>query len=149
MDPFEEAARYEQLLSGTGAKMYKGYDQLKVQVLALYQRLKEMRYDQLPCHNDLVAANLVKDKDGRLYLIDWEYSQASTTPCLIWRPCFWRMIFSPEDEELFFHYYFGEGRSWPAAREKILIFKISQDFLWSIWTVLKEAKGDDFRKLWP
>ena len=52
--------------------------------------------------------------------------------------------FAPEDEELFFHYYFREGEDWGAAREKILIFKISQDFLWSIWTVLKEARGDDF-----
>ena len=50
----------------------------------------------------------------------------------------------PEDEELFFHYYY-EGRPAPEnAREKILIFKILQDYLWSIWTVLKESRGDDF-----
>lgn len=147
-DPFEEAARYEQLLSGTGAKMYKGYDQLKVQVLALYQRLKEMGYDQLPCHNDLVAANLVKDKNGRLYLIDWEYSGIND-PMFDLAALFLENDFSPEDEELFFHYYFGEGADLSAVREKILIFKISQDFLWSIWTVLKEAKGDDFGSYGP
>ena len=31
-----------------------------------------------------------------------------------------------------------------SSREKILIFKILQDYLWSIWTVLKESRGDDF-----
>jgi len=25
-----------------------------------------------------------------------------------------------------------------------LLFQICQDFLWSIWTCIKEAKGDDF-----
>ena len=27
---------------------------------------------------------------------------------------------------------------------RILVYKICQDFLWSIWTILKEAQGDDF-----
>ena len=142
-DPFEESLRYEELLKGENARMYKGYDQLKVQVMALYQRLRDMGYDQLPCHNDLVAANLVKDKNGRLYLIDWEYSGVNDPMCDV-AALFLENDFTPEDEELFFHYYFGEDGVPAAVREKILIFKISLDFLWSIWTVLKEAKGDDF-----
>ena len=142
-DPFEESLRYEELLKGENAKMYKGYDQLKVQVMALYQRLKDIGYDQLPCHNDLVAANLVKDKDGRLYLIDWEYSGINDPMCDV-AALFLENDFTPEDEELFFHYYFKEGADLSVIREKLLIFKISLDFLWSIWTVLKEAKGDDF-----
>lgn len=142
-DPFEEADRYEELLQAENAQMYKGYDQLKVQVKAVYQRLKAMGYDQLPCHNDLVAANLVKDKNGRLYLIDWEYSGINDPMCDV-AALFLENDFAAEDEELFFHYYFGDGADLTAAREKILIFKISLDFLWSMWTVLKEARGDDF-----
>ena len=29
-------------------------------------------------------------------------------------------------------------------KRKILIYKICQDFLWSLWTNIIEAKGDDF-----
>ena len=127
--------------------MYKGYDQLKVQVLALYQRLKEMGYDQLPCHNDLVAANLVKDKNGRLYLIDWEYSGIND-PMLIWRLCFWRMIFPLRMKNCFSITILEKG-GLVGRPGKDPDLQNSQDFLWSIWTVLKEAKGDDFGSYGP
>jgi thiamine kinase-like enzyme len=28
----------------------------------------------VPCHNDLLTANLIRDADGRLLLVDWEYA---------------------------------------------------------------------------
>jgi thiamine kinase-like enzyme len=28
----------------------------------------------VPCHNDLLTANLIRDVDGRLLLVDWEYA---------------------------------------------------------------------------
>lgn len=142
-DAFEEAKRYEALLGG--ASMYEGFSSLKRKVYALLRpRLIELGWDQLPCHNDLVAANLVKNSvTGRIYLIDWEYS-GTNDPMFDIAALFLENDFSPEDEELFFHYYY-EGRPAPEnAREKILIFKILQDYLWSIWTVLKESRGDDF-----
>lgn len=147
-DPFEEAMRYEGLLAAENAKMYKGYEQLKAQVFAIRERLLRLGYDQKPCHNDLLAFNLVKDGEGRLYLIDWEYAGVND-PMFDLASYFLENEFTPEDEELFFHYYFAEGSDLAAARQKILIFKISQDFLWSIWTVLKEAKGDDFGAYGP
>ena len=51
--------------------------------------------------------------------------------------------FTEEDEELFLSTYF-EGEVEERYKTKILIFKICQDFLWSIWTNIKEAEGDDF-----
>lgn len=141
---FDEALRYEQLLDDT-SRMYPGFSSLKRKVYALLKpRLVELGWDQLPCHNDLVAANLVKNSvTGRIYLIDWEYS-GTNDPMFDVAALFLENDFSPEDEELFFHYYYGENDQPAAFREKILIFKIVQDYLWSIWTVLKESRGDDF-----
>ena len=147
-DPFEEAERYESLLDGLNARMYKGYHQLKAQVLAIRHRVLRIGYEQKPCHNDLLAFNLVKNGEGRLYLIDWEYAGIND-PMFDIASYFLENEFSPEDEELFFHYYLQNGQDVAVAREKILIFKISQDFLWSIWTVLKEAKGDNFGAYGP
>ena len=51
--------------------------------------------------------------------------------------------FSKEEEKELLNFYFPEG----VSKEYILriqIHKICQDFLWSIWTVLKEAKGVSF-----
>ena len=148
-DPFEEAKKYERLLDDPSGRMYEGYDAMRLKVNALLRaRLDELGYEQCACHNDLVAANLVKERSGRLYLIDWEYS-GQNDPMFDVAALFLENDFTSEDEELFFHYYF-EGMEVPAGcREKILIFKIVQDFLWSIWTVLKESKGDDFGSYGP
>ena len=143
-DAFEEAIRYERLLDDE-SRMYPGFGSLKRKVYALLKpRLKELGWDKRPCHNDLVAANLVKNSaTGRMYLIDWEYS-GTNDPMFDVAALFLENDFTPEDEELFFHYYYGHEEQPASSREKILIFKILQDYLWCIWTVHKESRGDDF-----
>ncbi len=143
-DGFDEALRYERLLDDTG-RMYPGFAELKEEVYTLLRpRLIALGWEKKPCHNDLVAANLVKNSvTGRMYLIDWEYS-GTNDPMFDLAALFLENEFAPEDEELFFHYYYGAEQQPAASREKILIFKILQDYLWSIWTVLKESRGDDF-----
>lgn len=143
-NPFEETVKYEGLCDFSTAKIFDGYHKLRERVFALQKRLDELGYEQKPCHNDLVAENLVKDGNGRLYLIDWEYSGIND-PMVDVAALFLENEFSQEDEELFFSYYFeGENVDIAPYREKIFIFKITLDFLWSIWTVVKEAKGDDY-----
>lgn len=143
-DPFVEAKKYESLLADPVGQMYDGYSALRLKVEALLKtRLLALGVDPRPCHNDLVAANLVKDYKGRLYLIDWEYS-GENDPMFDVAALFLENDFTPEDEELFFHYYYGEEPEPAACREKILIYKIVQDYLWSVWTVLKESRGDNF-----
>ncbi len=36
--------------------------------------LRAEPYDPVPCHNDVLAANLIERPDGRLVLLDWEYA---------------------------------------------------------------------------
>ena len=51
--------------------------------------------------------------------------------------------FSEDEEELLLNIYFN-GKLEEKYQKRILINKIYQDFLWSTWTIIKEAKGDDF-----
>ena len=147
MDVFEESLKYEGLLGS--ARMYDGFEEVKALVYGKVKpRLEALGPEDLPCHNDLVAANLVKNSEGRLYLIDWEYS-GQNDPAFDLAALFLENDFTPEDEELFFHYYYGDGSIPETVREKILIFKIMQDYLWSIWTVVKEARGDNFGSYGP
>lgn len=147
LDVFEESLKYEGLLGS--ARMYDGFEEVKALVYGKAKpRLEALGPEDLPCHNDLVAANLVKNSEGRLYLIDWEYS-GQNDPAFDLAALFLENDFTPEDEELFFHYYYGDGSIPETVREKILIFKIMQDYLWSIWTVVKEARGDNFGSYGP
>ena len=50
--------------------------------------------------------------------------------------------FTRKEEEAFLSHY--ESEQTPVSREKIAIYKILQDAIWSLWTVYKEEQGADF-----
>ncbi|KID48631.1 hypothetical protein C095_10165 [Fusobacterium necrophorum subsp. funduliforme B35] len=51
--------------------------------------------------------------------------------------------FDQEQTKEFLEIYF-EGKITEENRKKILIYQICQDFLWTLWTVLKEEHGENF-----
>lgn len=140
-DVFELIEEYEILLNKNNGKNYDDYIVVKEKVLSLKNILNDLGIELRPCHNDTVPENFVKDGE-RLYLIDWEYS-GMNDPMWDLAAHILECNFSEEDEELFLDTYFN-GKTEEKYRTKILIFKICQDFLWSIWTNIKEAQGDDF-----
>ncbi len=51
--------------------------------------------------------------------------------------------FEKENEDYILNKYF-DGNIPSDVHEKILCYQILWDYLWAQWTVIKEAKGDDF-----
>ncbi|MGG5460747.1 phosphotransferase [Clostridium sp. B9] len=141
-DVFEKIEDYENIVKKVNGTLFEDYDETKERVLKLEETLKEYGMEIKPCHNDTVPENFVKDINERMFLIDWEYSGLNDP--------MWDLAahsiecdFSDDDEELFLDIYFNNLIE-EKHKIRILIYKICQDFLWSIWTVLKEAQGDDF-----
>lgn len=130
------------MLGGINVSYYEGFWEADAFFYHLMDRLKKLGMEHKPCHNDLVAENLIKDKKGKLYLIDWEYS-GYHDPMWDLASHLLECEFTKDEEELFLHYYFGKTPE-SVYEEKILIFKICQDILWSAWTILKETQGEDF-----
>ena len=89
-----------------------------------------------------VPENFIKAEDGTLYLIDWEYSGVND-PMADFAALFIEAGFEKENEDYILDKYF-DGDIPYTAREKILCYEILWDYLWAQWTVIKEAKGDDF-----
>ena len=98
--------------------------------------------DLRPCHNDAVPENFIKSADGRLYLIDWEYS-GMNDPMADLAALFLESSFTDENQDYVLNRYFDSDVP-VHAQEKILCYQILWDYLWAQWTVIKEAKGDDF-----
>lgn len=139
---FREIENYENLLAKAKGQMYEGYDVLRSEIMSLEQHLNKIGVEITPCHNDLVAENFIKSNKGITYLIDWEYS-GMNDPYWDIAALFLESDFSYESRELFLKAYFGDQV--PAqAYLKIQIYQVLMDILWSIWTVVKEANGDDF-----
>ncbi|WP_301744056.1 phosphotransferase, partial [uncultured Duncaniella sp.] len=139
---FHEIEKYDRLMECAGATMYAGWEDVRPQVMALENHLNKIGVDLKPCHNDALYENFIKASDGTIYLIDWEYSGMNDSMA-DFAALFIEAGFEKENEDYILDKYF-EGNIPDNAREKILCYQILWDYLWAQWTVIKEAKGDDF-----
>ena len=137
--PFEEIKKYESLIEEKIP--YANYEAVREEVFSLEKRLADLGVDRKSCHIDLVPENFIESPQGRLYLIDWEYSSMND-PMWDLAALFLESEFTRQEEEDFLSHYDSEQT--PVSREKIAIYKILQDAIWSLWTVYKEEQGADF-----
>ena len=137
--PFEEIKKYESLIEEKIP--YANYEAVREAVFSLEKRLADLGVDRKSCHIDLVPENFIESPQGRLYLIDWEYSSMND-PMWDLAALFLESEFTRQEEEAFLSHY--ESEQTPVSREKIAIYKILQDTIWSLWTVYKEEQGADF-----
>ena len=137
--PFEEIKKYESLIEEKIP--YANYEAVREEVFSLEKRLADLGVDRKSCHIDLVPENFIESPQGRLYLIDWEYSSMND-PMWDLAALFLESEFTRQEEEDFLSHY--ESEQTPVSREKIAIYKILQDAIWSLWTVYKEEQGADF-----
>lgn len=139
---FHEIEKYDRLIKKAGAQMYAGWETIRPKVMALEPFLNTLGVDLKPCHNDALYENFIKATNGKIYLIDWEYS-GMNDPMADFAALFIEAEFSTENEDYILGKYF-EGDIPEDARVKILCYQILWDYLWAQWTVIKEKKGDDF-----
>ena len=137
--PFQEIKKYESLIDEKIP--YANYEAVREEVFSLEKRLADLGVDRKSCHIDLVPENFIESPQGRLYLIDWEYSSMND-PMWDLAALFLESEFTRQEEEAFLSHY--ESEQTPVSREKIAIYKILQDAIWSLWTVYKEEQGADF-----
>ena len=137
--PFEEIKKYESLIEEKSRNA--NYEAVREEVFSLEKRLTDLGVDRKSCHIDLVPENFIESPQGRLYLIDWEYSSMND-PMWDLAALFLESEFTRQEEEAFLSHYDSEQT--PVSREKIAIYKILQDTIWSLWTVYKEEQGADF-----
>ena len=139
---FHEIDKYNFLMEKYGAKMYNSNRGGDSQVIVLEYRLNQMGVELKPCHNDGVPENFIKDANGKIYLINWEYS-GMNDPVAELAALFLESEFSKESQDIVLEHYF-EGKIPADLPERLLIYQVFWDYLWAQWTVIKEAKGDDF-----
>ncbi|MCL2560518.1 MAG: phosphotransferase [Turicibacter sp.] len=142
-DVFKEIHKYDALNKEAEGYFFDDYEATKVRVLRLERLLDQLDRVRIPCHNDTVPENFIRDAAGRFYLVDWEYS-GYNDPMWDLAAHSLECGFSDLEEALLLQKYFEDERVEEKYFTKVLIFQICQDFLWSIWTCIKEAKGDDF-----
>lgn len=139
---FQEIEKYDLLIQKAEAIMYEGWEEVRPQVMALEGYLNELGVELCPCHNDALYENFIKAMDGTIYLIDWEYS-GMNAPMADFAALFIEADFTKENQDYILDKYFN-GNVPKNSFKKILCYMILWDYLWAQWTIIKEAKGDNF-----
>ena len=139
-DIYTKIELYEKLSKQKNALFFKDYYQVKEKVYLLKDIIDDIKL--VPCHNDTVSENFIKNKENKMYLIDWEYAGMNDPMWDLAAYCLENNL-TENEEELFLKIYF-KGNIEDKYKKRILINKIYQDFLWSIWTTIKEANGEKF-----
>ena len=142
-DVFKEINKYDRLNRKVNGYFFENYEETKAGVLKLESLLAKLERKCISCHNDTVPENFIRDSEDRFYLVDWEYS-GNNDPMWDLAAHALECGFSPLEEELLLQKYFETCNVEEKYKIKVLLFQICQDFLWSIWTSIKEAKGADF-----
>lgn len=132
---FEMADLYEKIINEGGVALYADYDEVKQTVMDIKAEVdKDGEAPRVPCHNDSLIGNWVLDGDGKLYLIDWEYSgmnEAMWDLSCLSIECEYG---TEEDDELLKTYYAIEGRNAGVKEKKRFIAaKMYVDYLWTLW----------------
>lgn len=140
-DIFGKLAQYEQLNMKVGGTFYDDYEEVKENVMKLRRYYEQLPITFVSCHNDTVPENFVKSGEDKLYLIDWEYGGMNDP---MWDISTLTLEgFTEEEENLLLEMYL-DGEVTTEIKQRMIINKIYQDFLWTVWTLYKEACGDDF-----
>jgi len=99
----------------------------------------------VPCHNDPWPGNLL-DADGRIYLIDWEYS-GMNDPMWDLADLSVEAGFGPEQDRAMMEAYHGDTVS-PALYSRLEIYKAMSDLHWSLWGFVQHARGNPAEDFW-
>ena len=140
---FEMADLYEKIIRDGGVAFYDDYDEVKQTVMDIKASVDANGpIPRVPCHNDSLIGNWVLDKNGKLYLIDWEYSGMNEA---MWDlSCLSIEIGYNEEQEaeLLLDYYQRE----PSLEEKkyFIAAKLYVDYLWTLWGLTRVPFDGDF-----
>jgi thiamine kinase-like enzyme len=139
-DVFKLSRTYERVAKGRFGRFYRGYEAAKKRVEALERPLSVLGGERVACHNDLVPENVLRTPAG-LILIDWEYSGRNDPA---WDLASFVLESSlDEASELRFLSAYTGGPVSERLRARVDAYKLLQDFLWSLWSILQETANRD------
>lgn len=132
-DVFDMARGYENIIKENGVWMYEDYFQVKSEVMRIKKEVDEIcKIRTVPCHNDPLCENWVKsEKDGKMYLIDWEYAGMNDGMWDLADISIEAGYDDALDEQLLKAYFRHEISE--NDRKHFFAGKIYVDYLWTLW----------------
>jgi thiamine kinase-like enzyme len=137
-DMFALQRRYLDLVVANGYRLPPAYLDFMGQVNAIRVAMAVRDEGTVPCHNDLLAANVMRSED-RLWFIDYEYS-GNGDPCFELGNIASESHLSDARLAELVAAYFGSESASRLARAKL--FGLMSDYGWTLWAAIQDATSD-------
>jgi thiamine kinase-like enzyme len=134
-DMLDLAERYRAVIECRGMAEPSGYRARRPAIRAIGAALAARPLPAVPCHNDLLADNYI-EQDGRLRLVDWEYSGNGDPAFELGNTCRELDYDDARVEELC-RAYFGSAPATLLAR--VGLHMIVSDVGWTLWAGIQTA----------
>ena len=139
MEPWEDALRMERLLKEKKADCFEEHETLKEKIGRLYQRTCGDGIGKCFCHGDTYRPNWMIKPDGKVILIDWEYSGYSD-PGIDVGYYIVDAKYDFEEALRFIREYLGED--WSEAKEfHFMAYTSIIAYYWFVWAMYRESCG--------
>jgi thiamine kinase-like enzyme len=138
-DMFALQRRYLDLVTSCGFPLPASYLEFMPTVATIHAAMGVQDEGTVPCHCDLLAANIMADGD-RLWLIDFEYS-GNADPCFELGNIASESHLSTERlAELVAAYYGGVATAGKLARARL--HGLMSNYGWTLWASIQSATSD-------
>ena len=133
---------YEGLCIDTNAIRFTDYKEIRKKANELLAFRTSLCIPEILCHIDYIFANLLCLPDGKIRVIDWEYSGAAD-PIIDIAMFSIYSYFPRERADLALSYYLGRE---PERREtaRLYMYMALAGFLWALWCQYKQSFGEEF-----
>jgi thiamine kinase-like enzyme len=137
-DMFALQRRYLDLVQTRGFRLPHTYLDNMAQVTAIRGAMAAQDTGTVPCHNDLLAANIMAS-DEQLWFIDYEYS-GNGDPCFeLGNICSESQLGPERLTELVTAYY---GTATPGKVARAQLFGLMSDYGWTLWASIQAATSE-------
>ena len=130
-DVFEMATGYEKIIKEYSVPFFSDDAEVKKKIIKIREYVQANRIMAVPCHNDPLCENWVLDKDGKLFLIDWEYAGMNDSMWDLADVSIEASLTEEQEEKLLLFYF--ERKPDEIERLRFYANKLYLDFLWSLW----------------
>jgi thiamine kinase-like enzyme len=127
--------RYLELVISRGYRLPITYLDLLPRVAAIGNALALWPLPTVPCHNDLLAANIMDDGE-QIWFIDFEYS-GNADPCFELGDLWSETGLPPDRLEVLVEAYFGKPSRTMIARTRL--YGLLANYGWTLWASIQAA----------
>jgi thiamine kinase-like enzyme len=137
-DMFDVQQRYLRIVREFGFRLPEDYVDFEPQVRVIEQALRGSALPSVPCHNDLLAANIMDDGE-RIWFIDYEYS-GNNDPCFELGNIWSEANLAPDRLDHLVRCYYGAPA--PALVARARLFALMAKYGWTLWAAIQDAVSD-------